>query len=139
MMKFLGFLFLVALAVGGYGYWSGWFEVSKSEADGKTRFGVTIDNEKLSHDVDAVMKKARGALDSLEQKIAELRTKASTATAENKAKLEKQIADLEQKKGAAVQELNNTKDATVEKASDLQRRLEQMLKQSSDAVEKDGQ
>lgn len=138
MMKFLGFLFLVALGIAGWGYMHGWFEVSKSEANGKTSYGVTIDNQKVSTDVEGMIRKGHDLLDSLDKKIAELRSKASKASADSKAKIEQQIQSLEAQKNAAAQSLKDAKDATADQASALQQRLEKALNDASTAVEKAG-
>ncbi len=137
MMKFLGFLFLVALAVGGYGYWKGWFEVSKDQANGKTKFGVTIDNDAMSRDLDTMTKWAHEKLDKLDQKIAELRNKASKASAESKQSLEKEIRALEAQKGSAAESLRELKTSTQEKAAELKKKLEQTLSDTP-PVEKSG-
>jgi predicted nucleic acid-binding Zn-ribbon protein len=127
MLKFLGFLFVVAVSFGAWGYFTGRFEVSKTEANGKTSIGVTIDNEKLSKDLDAVIKWGHDQLNALDRKIDELREKASKASAEGKAKIEQQIEALEKQKSETARELEQARDQAVDGASALHERLERAL------------
>lgn len=143
-MKFLGFLFLIALAVGAWLYMTDVVDVSKSEENGKTKFGLTIDNEKAAHALDDVMKKAHETIDYLDRKLDALRNKASKASAEGKAKIELEIEQLEAQKGAAAQQLDALKNTKGDDARALQQRLEETLKRANEprtgeAVEKDGQ
>lgn len=144
MMKFLGFLFLVALALGAWGYMNDVFDVSKSEENGKTKFGLTIDNEKAAHALDDVMKKAHETIDYLDRKLDDLRSKSSKASGESKVKFELEIEQIEAQKGAAAQQLDALKNTKGDDASALQQRLEETLNKAnepraSEAVEKDGQ
>ncbi len=127
MMKFLGFLFLVAAGLGVWGWSTGRFEVSKTEADGKTSIGVTIDNQQISNDLDAVIKWGHEQLDALDKKIDELRERAAKASAEGKASLDQQIEALEKQKGEAAQELNEAKQKMSDGANALHQRLERAL------------
>lgn len=140
MMKFLGFLFLVTLGVAGYGYWKGWFEVTKSDAQGKTSYGVTIDNDKMSSDLDAMTKWAHEQLDALDQKIDELRNKAAKASNETKPEIERQIRALEAQRGEAKESLQELEKSDVQKdeakAGALQKKLQQTL--TDTPVEKGG-
>jgi formylmethanofuran dehydrogenase subunit E-like metal-binding protein len=128
-MKFLGFLFLVVLAVGAWGYSQDWFEFSKSEAQGKTRYGVDVDENKITHDIDAVSKWARERLNDLDRQIDELRHKASKASPENKPAIEQEIRELEQKKGAASQELHELEKGTEAEQKESARKLQQTLRE----------
>ncbi|MBM4014359.1 MAG: hypothetical protein FJ293_05275 [Planctomycetes bacterium] len=142
-MKFLGFLFLVAVGLGVWGWTTGRFELSKSENDGKTSIGVTIDNQRLSNDLDAVIRWGHEQLDALDKKIDELRERAAKASAEGKANLDQQIEALEKQKGEAARELNAAKEKAVDGASALHQRLERALSSDDPArgnglpVEKD--
>lgn len=136
MMKFFGFLFFVAVAVGVWGWWTGRFVFSKSEANGKTSIGVTIDNDAITRDLDAMTQWGREKLDQLDQKIDELRKKASKASAESKRALQEEIDQLEQQKDAAAESLKSLKDGAQAQAAELKARLERTLKDATEAVEK---
>ena len=137
MMRFLGFLFLVVLAVGAWGYTQDWFKGYKTEAQGKTRYGVEIDTEKMTNDFDAVSKWARERLDDIDRQIAALRQQEATASPAEKPAIEQEIRELEQKKGAAKQELKELEKSGDDGKNESARRLQQTLR-DEEAAKKGG-
>lgn len=53
-MKLFGFLFLLVLLLAAVGYFRGWFSITTSHASGKSGMELTIDNEKIGDDAQAV-------------------------------------------------------------------------------------
>jgi hypothetical protein len=60
-MKFLGFMFLLALLLAAVGYFRGWFSITTSDASGKSGVELTIDNQKLGDDAKAVTRQRPAA------------------------------------------------------------------------------
>jgi len=52
-MRFLGFLFIIALVVAAVGYFRGWFSVVTVHAGGKDEITLGVDNDKIRDDTDA--------------------------------------------------------------------------------------
>jgi len=129
MLRFFGFLFLVLLAVGAWGYTQDWFKgYNKTDAQGKTRYGVEIDTEKMTNDFDAVSKWARQRLDDIDRQIADLRHQAAKANPNDKPAIEQEIRELEQKKGAATQSLQELEKEGDADKNESARRLQQELR-----------
>jgi DNA mismatch repair ATPase MutS len=137
-MRFLGFLFLVAVGIGAWGWWKDWFSVTTSDANGKSSITVEIDKDKLAADLDAYEKKAREVLDALDRKIDELKEKAKSAGGDAKKELEREIDELEQKKEAAAESLGELKNSSDQKLDDVRKRLDEVLEESKDAVKRAG-
>lgn len=75
-MRFLGFLFIVALIVGVVGYFRGWFTVVTTHAGGKGEVTLGIDNDKIRDDandaaagVGRLSRKAAETVRSLGRKV----------------------------------------------------------------------
>jgi len=83
MKKLLIFLLVVLVAVGGVGYWRGWF----SFGEGK----VKADPEKFKKDKDALGEKARKA----KEKIASMFKKKETMPPDEKARRETELKELD--------------------------------------------
>ena len=66
-MRFLGFLFLIALILGAVGYLRGWFSVSTVEAGDRSGVHIGVDGGKVRED----SKEAAARLEELSRKAAE--------------------------------------------------------------------
>lgn len=110
MLRFFGFLFLLALGVGAWGWWQDWFSFETSEHDGKSSYTVNVDKDEFARDLETYEQKVHAALEAINHKIAGLRDRARTASAKSKPELEEQIRELEQKKGdvESLRDLRNT-------------------------------
>jgi hypothetical protein len=103
---FLIFLFVVLIAVGGFGFYRGWWSVSSEKgADNKVHFGLTVDKEKISADEQAALKKVKPGAQPAPDKVAGTVEKAKTTTEEAAAAAEKTAKD------AAVKATQDAKDA----------------------------
>jgi hypothetical protein len=49
-MRFLGFLFLIVLAVAAFGYYRGWFTVTTTHAGGSTNVDIGVDTDRIRGD-----------------------------------------------------------------------------------------
>ncbi len=57
-MKTLGVIVLLVALVAGFGFYRGWFSVAANNADDKSKFTLTVDNEKVQIDRKAATEKA---------------------------------------------------------------------------------
>jgi len=57
-MKALGVVVLLVALVAGFGFYRGWFSVAANNADDKSKFTLTVDNEKVQIDRKAATEKA---------------------------------------------------------------------------------
>jgi polyhydroxyalkanoate synthesis regulator phasin len=90
----LTWLLLAAFAIAVLGYFQGWFEFKKNAETGKNE--LVVHKEKFSKDKDAFLKKSGEYAKSAKDKIASMMKSKETAKPEDKAAIEKQIADLKQ-------------------------------------------
>ncbi len=110
MLRFFGFLFLLALGVGAWGWWQDWFSFETSEHGGKSSYTVNVDKDEIARDLETYEQKLHAGLEAINHKIAGLSDRARTASAKSKPELEEQIRELEQKKGEleSLRDLRNT-------------------------------
>jgi hypothetical protein len=67
---FLIFLFVVAIAVVGLGFYRGWWSVSSSkDADNKVHIDLTVNKDKLTEDEKAALRKVQGAEQAAKDKV----------------------------------------------------------------------
>ena len=78
--RLLIFIFVLAVAVVGIGFWRGWFTFSTEKtADNKTEVKLTVDKDKLSADEKGGLKKLQSVEQTLKDKIAGTKEKAEGA------------------------------------------------------------
>jgi hypothetical protein len=124
MKKLLAFLVLVALVVGGVGYWRGWFEFNKTD--------VTVNKEKFKEDKAAFLKTAGAKLKAMKEKLEGMRSKSKDLTGEDKAKADREIRELEEKHGTLDTKLKDADKAADEAfegvKADLNKALDELPK-----------
>jgi len=91
-MGLLPWFLIFILAVAVLGYFQGWFTFSKDAETGKTSIKVNAD--KFKKDKDAFLKSSGDALAKGKEKITAMINKTKDAKPEDKAAIEKQIADM---------------------------------------------
>lgn len=91
-LSLLTWLLLAAFAVAVLGYFQGWFEFKKNAETGKNE--LVVHKEKFTKDKDAFLKTTGEYAKSAKDKIASMMKKKDDAKPEDKAAIEKQIADL---------------------------------------------
>jgi hypothetical protein len=131
MKKLLGFLVLVALVVGGVGYWRGWFVFKKTDDnDGKPN--ITVNKDKFQEDKAAFLKAAGAKLKALKEKLEGKRSQSKELTGEDKAKADREIRELEAKHGtldAKLKDADKAAEGEFEGAkSELNRALDDLSK-----------
>jgi hypothetical protein len=113
MKKLLMTLVVLAILVGGVGYWRGWFEFKKGDGnDGKTN--LTVNKDKFKQDKAAFLKTAGAKLTALKEKLEGMRSKSKDLTGDAKAKADKDIRELEKTHGTLDAKLKDVDKAAEE-------------------------
>jgi hypothetical protein len=86
------YLFMLALVVLVIGYFQGWFDFNKDPETGKR--GLNIHSDKFKQDKDALVKATTDTYNSIKEKFTKTEAASKTAKPEDKAKIDKEIADL---------------------------------------------
>lgn len=129
MKAILGIVLVLVVAVGGVGYWQGWFSVVKEE--GKVK--VKTDPEKFKQDKAALATKAK----ALKEKVAKLWKKSEGLAGDEKARVEKQLGDLEKKHEdlenqlkaldeTGVAKFDEAKQAVTKELEDVEKKMEEL-------------
>ncbi len=97
MKKLLIVLVVVAIGVVALGFYQGWF-TAKTKTDNKgTELTVKIDQEKFKKDKEEYQKKAEAQLKELDSQLDKLAAKSKEASGDTKAKLDKEVAVIQQR------------------------------------------
>jgi hypothetical protein len=121
-ISFLTLLLLFAIVVVAVGYFQGWWNFTKDPETGKS--GVTFNPDKFKQDKDAVVKKTGEYLQKGKDKIASMMNKSKDAATkpDEKAAIEKQIADMKKELEKLETSLKNAEaasdDAGLKKAGE---------------------
>lgn len=75
MRSLLSFLFLLALAIAGLGYYLEWFTVSTDTSGQKVNINVTVDKNKVKEDEGKAKQKLEEAGKTIEEKTKEFSDK----------------------------------------------------------------
>jgi chromosome segregation ATPase len=136
MKKLLIVLLVLVVALGGVGYWRGWFSVGDGHVKGNP--------EQFNRDKEAVAGKAK----VMKDKIAGLFKKTKDLSPEEKAKVEKEIAELQQKHDdlekqlKAVEEASEdnfagAKETLTKSLEEIDKKMEELTKKLEKKKEKD--
>jgi len=124
MMRFFGFLFLVGLALGAWGYVTGRFTVRSSEHDGTWTITTDVHKDQLARDVKACERKLLEWFDAVDQKIDDLRHRAKTANAKSRVDVERELEEAERQKDAGNELLRELRTSPSEELPEKCRRVE---------------
>jgi hypothetical protein len=91
--QLLALLVVAAIALGGVGWYRGWFTVEKNP-EGKGRPEITVNKGKIEEDKEAVKKVWAEKTKALKERLAALRDKSKDLKGEKKAKADKEIDEL---------------------------------------------
>lgn len=130
MKNFLIFVFVLAVAVGALGYWRGWFSVSKE--DGK--MSVQVHSEKFKQDSAAFSKSVSEKAKVMKGQLANLWEKAKGLTGDNKAQVEKELAELEKKQNRLEKQLQELNEAGEDKFETLKQDLSKSLEETEQKI-----
>ena len=73
MKRLLTLVVLVVIAVAALGYYLGWFQITRTDADGKPGVTVTVDKDKVHEDQQRAREKASQLKDKAAEKIHDAR------------------------------------------------------------------
>jgi hypothetical protein len=73
MKRLFTLVVLVVIAVAALGYYLGWFQVTRTDADGKPGVTVTVDKDKIHEDQQRAREKASQLKDKTAEKIHDAR------------------------------------------------------------------
>lgn len=69
MLRFLGVVVVLIVALGGLAYYLGWFAVSTSPDGPNTRINIMVDKEKIKADEEAAKRKLEEAEKKVHEKV----------------------------------------------------------------------
>lgn len=127
MKRFVVFVLVLVVAVGALGYWRGWFDVTN---EGKVQ--VKVDSAKFNQDKEAFGKTVSEKAKTTKEQVAKLWKKAEGLRGDDKASLEKELAELEKKHERLEKQLRELGEAGADKFEGIK----QDLSKSLDEVEK---
>ncbi len=128
MKKLLIFVVVLVVAVGALGYWRGWFSVTK---EGKV--DVQVDPVKFKQDKAAFSKTVGEKAKSMKDQVASLWKKSEKLTGDDKAHVEKELAELEKKHERIEKQLKELEDTS---GPDKFEGIKQYLSKSLEEVDK---
>ena len=127
MLKTLGVLVLIAALVGAWGWYRGWFTVERTGTSDAPKITFGLDKNRVKSDADAQKQKFDEAIQALQRKIDELKSKAKTASASEKERLDQAAADLETQRDVLRAKIDRLDAESKEKVADLRREIQQEL------------
>jgi hypothetical protein len=113
MKWFLSLLVLAVIAVGGFGWYRGWFTVEKNP-EGKGRPDVTVNKAKFEEDKAAAKKVLAEKTRALKERLAQLRDKSKNLKGEEKAKADREIEEAAKQHDALGKEQEEAKGQTAD-------------------------
>jgi chromosome segregation ATPase len=135
MRNILIVVLVVIVAIGGLGYWRGWFSVS---TEGKV--DVKVDSMKFKQDKDDFGKTVGEKTKAIKTQVASLWKKTEGLTGEDKAHAEKELAELEKKHERLEKQIKELEDSGQEKfesiRQDLSKNLEEVEKKIEELTKK---
>jgi chromosome segregation ATPase len=125
MRNLIIFILLVAVAIGGVGYWRGWFTVDKEGGGGHEK--VNVNQAKFDQDKKAFSKTVSEDAGKLKSKIENLFEKAKGLTGDEKVKMQKELDDLMTKHDRLQQQIKKLDDVGEDKFKDIEADLKKDL------------
>ena len=126
MMRFFGFLFLVSLALGAWGYFTGRFTVRTSERDGTLTITTDVHKDQLARDVQTCERKLLEWFDAVDEKIDDLRHRAKTANAKSRVEVERALVEAERQKIEGADLLRDLRTSPSEELPEKCRRVDEL-------------
>jgi chromosome segregation ATPase len=123
MKTLLVVVVLLVVAFGALAWWQGWFSVTKQ--DGKPH--VEVDLEKFKHDKAAFSKTVAEKAKEYKEKVAGLWKKTEGLKGDDKAQVEKELKELEQKRDRLEKQLQELEEAGEDKFADAKQALSKDL------------
>ena len=136
MLKTIGFMLIVAILVGAWGYHRGWFSVSGTNADGKENVTFGLDTDKLKQDLQGAQSSVDEKWSNFEAQLAKLKERAKAASGDMKDALERQVQEFEKDGDQIASKLKELKKATGDKIKQLAGEIQAALDKALAAIGK---
>lgn len=136
MLKFLGFILVLALLVGAWGYHRGWFSISETNVNGSEQVTFGLDKEKLKQDLHGAHSALDAKLRDFEAQLAKLKERAKVASGDQKVALDRQVQGFERDRDQISNKLTDLKSATGDKAKVIGDEIQALLDKSRAALDK---
>ncbi|HLN29366.1 MAG TPA: hypothetical protein VK395_16575 [Gemmataceae bacterium] len=130
MRKLVVVVLVLIVAVGALGYWQGWFSVTK---EGKV--DVQVDPAKFKQDKAAFTKTVGEQSKVLKNKVASLWKKTEGLKGDDKARVEKELAELEKKHERLEQQIKELDDAGHDRFEGIKQDLSKTLEEVEKKIE----
>jgi hypothetical protein len=127
MGRVLLILAVVAVAVAAYGARQGWFSVSSNDYGGSSTYELHVQNDRIQHDREDFLVRARMQLEKLDLQLREMQDKASRTSGQTKHDLDAAIARQQRDLDDAHRRFDELQTTTAEKWDDLKIRTSQAL------------
>src|SRR6516225_7293243 len=90
-------LLVIAVGIGGLGFWRGWFEAGGKKEEGKVQANVHVNVNKFKEDKEKFTKTLSEKAKAMNEKLASLKEKSKGLIGEAKVKAEKEHEALSKK------------------------------------------
>lgn len=130
MKKILVLVLVLVAAIGGLGYWRGWFSFSK---EGKV--DVQVDPAKFKQDKEAFGKTVGEKAKATKDQITNLWTKSEGLTGDEKAHAQKELSELKKKHERLERQLKELEDAGPDRFESTKQDLSKALEEVESQIE----
>jgi chromosome segregation ATPase len=127
MQKLLIFVLVLAVAIGGLGYWRGWFSVSRA--------GAQVDAEKFKQDKADFSKTVREKAKAMKEQVATLGKKSEGLTGGDKVHAQKELGELNEKHDRLEQQIKELEATGQDKFESIKEDLSKNLKEVEKKIE----
>ena len=130
MKRLLFFVVVLAVAAGAVGYWRGWFSLT---TEGKV--DVQVDPTKFKQDREAFSKTVGEKARELKDQVASLWKKSQGLTGDDKARAEKELAELEKKQERLQTQIKELEGAGQERFESIRQDLSKSLEEVEQKID----
>ncbi len=130
MKQLLVVVLVLAVAVGGLGYWRGWFSVTD---EGKVE--VHTDPTKFKHDRDTFSKTVSEKAKAMKDQVAKLWTKTEGMSGDEKARAQKELDELNKQHARLEQQIKDLDNAGEDKFDNIKQDLSKSLGEVEKKIE----
>jgi hypothetical protein len=136
MLRFLGFVVVLALLIGAFGYGRGWFTVDKQREGDETKVTFGLDRDKVEEDLRLANAKIDAKQRAIDEKMLRLRDRAARATADAKVEIDAELKELDLERTEISRKLDEMKAATGQKMRELRDEIAEELDRVEDSLDK---
>ncbi len=131
MKKVLVVVLVLVVALGVLAYWRGWLSVAK---DGKV--DVQVDSAKFKQDKEAFSKTVGEKTKAMKDEVAGLWKKSEHLTGDDKAQVQQELGELQEKHSHLEQQIKELNDAGQDRFVSIKTDLEKLLRDVDKKIDK---